>query len=446
MAARRWISGAVPAALLGPVVLAGLVALGGPAAAASPIKASDVPTPAASCGDLATGSTGPAVSTLQGWLGVGADGDFGPKTQAALVAWQVAHALPATGVIDEPTWAAMPQKVSWQACGQAVAATVPAGGSLHCAALAKGATGAAVAVLQAAVGASVDGGFGHETKTAVEAAQKAGGLTATGEVNQALWKALGLTGTPACEPGPPPTATGSGGGGTPSPPDAKKQARIRKRVARIVTTLTGPADTSSPIAVTALGFAHDQLGKPYLWGGVGPQAYDCSGLAMAAYNAAAITMPRVAADQYAAGPHVPLADAQRGDLVYWATDVANPSTIYHTGIYVGGGQVLDAPHTGTDVQVQSIWATDLMPKVVRPTAALSLPVRAGDTGPTVSDLQTALDHHGFGLSVDGAAGPSTIAAVKQWQRTNEVKATGRVTSALWTTLGWDPPGSARHRH
>lgn len=403
------------------------------------------PTAAASCGDLAVGSSGDAVSTLQSWLGVAADGAFGPLTKAALVTWQHKHGVTPGGAVDAATWAAMPQKVSWQACGQAVTAVLPSGEKPHCAALAKGDVGPAVAVLQSGVGVAVDGGFGRQTRAAVIAVQQKHTLTADGQVTRSTWKAVGLTGTPACEPGPPPTATGPGGG-TPPPPDAQKQARIRRRVSRIVASLTGPAASSSPITAAALGFAHDQLGKPYVYGAVGPDGYDCSGLAMAAYDAAALPMPRTAAQQYAAGPRLPLADAREGDLVYWGSDVADRATIYHTGIYVGNGQILDAPHTGTDVQVQPLWATDLMPKVVRPVDALTLPVKRGDSGPTVTDLQTALDHHGFSVTVDGTAGAATVAAVKQWQQTNEVKATGRVGPALWATLGWLPPKPAPSKH
>ena len=55
--------------------------------------------------------------------------------------------------------------------------------------------------------------------------------------------------------------------------------------------------SDNPVARKALSFARSQSGKPYQWGGAGPAAYDCSGLVMASYLAAGITMPRVAADQ-----------------------------------------------------------------------------------------------------------------------------------------------------
>jgi cell wall-associated NlpC family hydrolase len=306
--------------------------------------------------------------------------------------------------------------------------------------------------LQKRLGAGVDGGFGPKTRDAVEAAQTAHGQQPTGKVTYKLWHALGLTSTPACEPGPAPISGGSGasggsgssggssGGskGSSGGGDSVRQARIRARVAEIVDGLNGPAKTSDPVTHRALRFARTQIGKPYVYGGDGPNSYDCSGLVMAAYDAAAVALPRTAAQQYAAGPHVPLQHVRRGDLVYFASDVTKPSTVYHTGIYVGNGEILDAPHTGTDVQIQPLWATDLLPRAVRPTRALQLPVKRGDTGHTVSELQTALDHHGFNLGVDGGDGPQTTAAVKAWQAAMGTKQTGTVTKALWLTLGWNP--------
>ncbi len=108
-------------------------------------------------------------------------------------------------------------------------------------------------------------------------------------------------------------------------------------------------------AATAIAFARAQLGKPYLWGGTGPDSYDCSGLTGAAYAAAGIHLPRVAAQQWFAGPHIPLAQLQPGDLLFWAGDLTNPATIHHEAIYLGGGLMLAAPHTGAFVQVQPIY-------------------------------------------------------------------------------------------
>lgn len=448
----------VPAGVVALTLLAGgvpaVAAPSQPAAASATANARPTGVPKAGCGEFGVNSSGPAVATIQTMVGVPADGEFGPQTAAALKAWQHRHHLRRTGVVGPATWAAMRQRIAWRACGERITAAVPGGQPLHCASLHRGDIGPAVAVLQAALGTAVDGGFGPDTERAVKRARRSHKLPVNPYVTAPLWSALGLDGTPACEPGSAATSGSggsAGGGGSAGAGGSgshkhltrldRRRLRIERRVAAVVAGLSGPAKTSDQLVSKALGFARSQLGKPYRYGAVGPRSYDCSGLTMAAYAAAAVSMPRVAADQYAAGPKVALSDVREGDLLFWGSDVTKPSTIYHTGIYVGDGRVLDAPHTGTNVQVQPLWSTDLMPKAVRPSAALRLPVRPGTTGPTVAALQAALNHHGFTLTVDGGDGASTTSAVKRWQRANGFRATGRVTKHQWPALGWLPRGT-----
>ena len=108
----------------------------------------------------------------------------------------------------------------------------------------------------------------------------------------------------------------------------------------------------------AIKFAYDRLGTPYLYGGTGTAAengrFDCSGLTQAAYASAGVTSPGVAADQWYAGVHIPRDQLQPGDLVFFATNVNDPSTIEHVGIYVGGGAMIDAPHTGAFIRFDPI--------------------------------------------------------------------------------------------
>jgi cell wall-associated NlpC family hydrolase len=120
-------------------------------------------------------------------------------------------------------------------------------------------------------------------------------------------------------------------------------------VVPIVTSAVAPAASGKVSA--ALAWAYQQLGKPYRYGGAGPRTFDCSGLVMRAFAAAGISLPHSAAAQQHSGRRVPLSQLQPGDLVFWG------SPAYHVGIYVGGGNILDAPHTGTDVQIQSIWGS-----------------------------------------------------------------------------------------
>jgi cell wall-associated NlpC family hydrolase len=111
-------------------------------------------------------------------------------------------------------------------------------------------------------------------------------------------------------------------------------------------------EPSAPVTVVAaLTFAAEQLGTPYLWGGTGPGGFDCSGLARAAYAHAGVVLPRVAQDQYDAGPPVPAgAPLEPGDLVFFGD---GPSVVDHVGIYVGEGEMIDAPHTGAVVRFDS---------------------------------------------------------------------------------------------
>jgi peptidoglycan DL-endopeptidase CwlO len=120
------------------------------------------------------------------------------------------------------------------------------------------------------------------------------------------------------------------------------------------TTTDGGTTAGSPPAArgnvaAVLAYAYAQLGKPYRWGGAGPSSFDCSGLAMRAWAAGGVSLSHSTVSQQHQGKRVSLSALQPGDLVFWG------SPAYHVGIYVGGGRVLDAPHTGTVVQIQAIW-------------------------------------------------------------------------------------------
>jgi cell wall-associated NlpC family hydrolase len=116
----------------------------------------------------------------------------------------------------------------------------------------------------------------------------------------------------------------------------------------------------------AAQFALTQVGKPYVWGATGPFGYDCSGLALASWKAAGVDLPRTAAAQYYAGAHIPLSQVQPGDLIFWALDPSDPSTIYHVAISLGGARSVQATQTGQNVQVIDLWSYGLVPLATRP--------------------------------------------------------------------------------
>ena len=130
---------------------------------------------------------------------------------------------------------------------------------------------------------------------------------------------------------------------------------------------TGPVlPYEAAVEAKAVSYALAQLGKPYLWGGTGPQSFDCSGLAMRAYEAAGVDLPHFAAFQYAVSHPLAYGQLHPGDLLFWATDPKDPSTIYHEAIYLGGRQMVQAPKTGWDVMVSDMWMWGAIQFYARP--------------------------------------------------------------------------------
>ena len=107
-------------------------------------------------------------------------------------------------------------------------------------------------------------------------------------------------------------------------------------------------------AAAAIAFAKQQLGDPYQWGATGPSTWDCSGLTMGAWEAGRVSLPHWAVAQWQVSTPVSAADARPGDLVFYATNLNDFRTIHHVALYLGNGQVIDAPHTGAFVQIESV--------------------------------------------------------------------------------------------
>ena len=143
------------------------------------------------------------------------------------------------------------------------------------------------------------------------------------------------------------------------------------------TLATTPATTGNDIVADSIQY----LGVPYKWGGTDPSTgLDCSGLVQQVYADKGIALPRTSAEQATAGTEVQggLANAQPGDLVFFG------SPVHHVGIYAGNNMMVEAPHTGTKVQVHSIDATPTHVRRIALTPTAGTAATAGTVGTTTS--------------------------------------------------------------
>jgi cell wall-associated NlpC family hydrolase len=126
-------------------------------------------------------------------------------------------------------------------------------------------------------------------------------------------------------------------------------------------TYSGPTSTEADKAVE---FVYDQLGCPYVYGATGPchDGFDCSGLVQAAWAYAGVSIPRDTYEQWAALPHISVSALEPGDLLFY-------DGVGHVAIYVGDGEIIDAPQTGLDVEkipMSTAWYADNFVGAARP--------------------------------------------------------------------------------
>ncbi|WP_329220327.1 NlpC/P60 family protein [Streptomyces sp. NBC_01485] len=108
------------------------------------------------------------------------------------------------------------------------------------------------------------------------------------------------------------------------------------------------ADAPNSRAAAAVSYAYTKLGSPYVWGATGPNAFDCSGLVLASYRSAGVSLPRTTYAQIGAGQRVSRSELLPGDLVFFY------SGITHVGLYIGNGQMIHAPNPSAPVRVAPI--------------------------------------------------------------------------------------------
>jgi cell wall-associated NlpC family hydrolase len=105
------------------------------------------------------------------------------------------------------------------------------------------------------------------------------------------------------------------------------------------------SSAGSSVARQAISAARGQLGVPYVWGGTSPDGFDCSGLTQFAFEKAGIELPRTSRAQAQEGQEVDADSMQPGDLIFFNSPVS------HVGIYIGGGKMIEAPNSGSEVKI-----------------------------------------------------------------------------------------------
>jgi cell wall-associated NlpC family hydrolase len=129
-------------------------------------------------------------------------------------------------------------------------------------------------------------------------------------------------------------------------------------------TTTPTSVNTSTNGGQAAAFALSKLGCPYVYGATGPcnDGYDCSGLAQAAWAAAGVSIPRTTYDDWSSLAHISMSSLEPGDLIEYDGEG-------HVAIYVGNGEIVDAPHTGADVEEISMnesWYAENADGALRP--------------------------------------------------------------------------------
>ncbi|WP_372593191.1 C40 family peptidase [Actinotalea sp.] len=171
------------------------------------------------------------------------------------------------------------------------------------------------------------------------------------------------TPTPSSSPSPSPSATPTP---TATPSATPTPTATTAPVADAYGLGTGTQRGSAAQGQAAVNWAVAQVGKPYLWGGTGPDAFDCSGLTSQAWLAAGVGISRTSRDQYRSVLKVSYSSMRAGDLIFWGSNPSDPSSITHVAMYIGGNQMVEASRPGVPLRVTTVRWSGTMPYAGRP--------------------------------------------------------------------------------
>ena len=200
------------------------------------------------------------------------------------------------------------------------------------------------------------------------------------------------------------------------------------------TTLAAPQAVS-----VAIRYALAQVGKPYVWGATGPDSYDCSGLVQRSYAMAGIALPRTSREQARVGKAVDLPDLLPGDLLFWAYDPSDLSTVHHVALYLGDGKIVQSPQPGEFVEVTTMWLSGYAGAVrvaTGPATAALPPVPVGVPGTGITPVGDAMR--------DGSPPPPVLSPPDPRPRIQHQSAASPQagTTSADGTPGTSAPGSA----